>query len=301
MRCGSLLRCGALLRGRMDRYLRDLFDREGDFFYLLPFFTSDTAMVDTQTFPCYLVANWKMSLSNRQSLELARDLIREAAMMPLPDDLHTWVAPSFLAIPDTVRALSGSRFQVGGQNLWPETHGAFTGEVSPSQLKEIGATFVIVGHSERRTLVKEGDDLIRRKVQSAIRHGLVAILCVGETREERRSGRTLEVLRNQLTAAIQGCSPHEVKSLLIAYEPVWAIGTGEVASLDQIAEAHTTISSLVYDLTHAYCPVLYGGSLKPENADSILALPSVHGGLVGGASLVAESFFDLIRAGVAGM
>lgn len=258
-------------------------------------------MIDAPTFPFYLVANWKMSLSTRQSIELARDLMRESAMMPVPDDLHTWVAPSFLAIPDTVRALSGSRFQVGGQNVWPESHGAFTGEVSPTQLKEMGATFVIIGHSERRTLIKEGDELIRRKVQSAIRHGLVAILCVGETREERRSGKTLEVLRTQLTSAIQGCSPHEVKSLLIAYEPVWAIGTGEVASLDQIAEAHSAISSLVFELTHSYCPVLYGGSLKPENADAILALPSVHGGLVGGASLVAESFFDLVRAGVAGM
>ena len=275
--------------------------REGGSFYLLLLFTADTVMSDTETFPCYMVANWKMSLSTRQSVELARDLIREAAMMPVPDDLHTWVAPSFLAVPDTLRALSGSRFQVGGQNLWPETHGAYTGEVSPSQLKEIGATFVIVGHSERRTLLNESDDLIRRKVQSAIRNGLVAILCVGETREERRSGRTLEVLRNQLTKAIQGCSPHEVKSLLIAYEPVWAIGTGEVASLDQIAEAHTAISTIVHDLTHAYCPVLYGGSLKPENADAILALPSVHGGLIGGASLVAESFFDLVRAGISGM
>ena len=258
-------------------------------------------MLDAPSFPRYIVANWKMSLSTRQSLELSRALLFEVAMMAIPDDLHTWVAPSFLAIPDTSRALSGSRFQVGGQNLWPETYGAFTGEVSPLQLKEMGATFVIVGHSERRLLAKETDDLIRRKVEAAIRHGLTCILCIGETREERKAGRTLEVLRSQLTDALRGRSSHEVRSLLVAYEPVWAIGTGEVASLEQIAEAHTAIATIVHELTTTYSPVLYGGSLKPDNAEAILALPSVHGGLVGGASLNANSYFDLVKAGIAGL
>lgn len=258
-------------------------------------------MTDAPTFPCYIVANWKMSLSTRESIELSRGLLRESAMLPIPDDLHTWVAPSFLAIPDTYRTLFGSRFQVGGQNLWPEAHGAFTGEVSPLQLKEMGATFVIIGHSERRLLAKETDELIRRKVETAIRHNLTCILCIGETREERKAGRTLEVLRSQLTTALRGRSPHEVRSLLVAYEPVWAIGTGEVASLEQIGEAHTAIAALVHELTNASCPVLYGGSLKPDNAREILALPSVHGGLIGGASLQVESYFELVKAGIAGM
>lgn len=165
----------------------------------------------------------------------------------------------------------------------------------------MGASFVIVGHSERRLLAKETDDLIRRKVETAIRHGLTAILCIGETREERKTGRTLEVLRSQLSTALMGRSPHEVGSLLIAYEPVWAIGTGEVATLDQISEAHTAIAALVKDLTNATCPVLYGGSLKPDNAREILALPSVHGGLIGGASLQAESYFELVKAGIAAL
>ncbi len=256
---------------------------------------------DMQSFPCYLVANWKMSLSTRQSLELATALMHEASMMPIPDDLHTWLSPSFLAIPDIARKVAGTRFRVGGQNLWPEQHGAYTGEVSPTQLKEMGATFVIVGHSERRSLVHEGEELIRRKVKSAITNGLACILCIGETRDERKAGKTLAVLRSQITSAVLGLSPHEVRSLLIAYEPVWAIGTGEVATTEQIAEAHTTISTIVAELTTARCPVLYGGSLKPENAPEILALPSVHGGLIGGASLQSGSYFELVRAGLAGM
>jgi triosephosphate isomerase len=211
------------------------------------------------------------------------------------------VAPAFTALASVAEALAGSPLALAAQNCYPQASGAFTGEVSPALLRDVGCRYVIVGHSERRSLFGESDDFIRQKVKAVLDEGLLAILCIGETLEERNENRTFEILEGQIDAGLKGINKAAAEGLTIAYEPVWAIGTGQTASDDQAEEAHRFIRDLLarrYDQELAdRIRILYGGSVKPDNVDGLMAMPNIDGALVGGASLKAADFIRIVRFG----
>lgn len=208
------------------------------------------------------------------------------------------VCTPFVSLTDVVEITRGTNISVGAQNCHFERSGAFTGEVSAAMLKAIGIEYVIVGHSERRKYFNETDEMINRKVKSLLSEGMKPILCVGETKEEREKGLTFCVVEMQIRHALYGLSRQEVENIVIAYEPVWAIGTGVVAKPEQAQEAHRFIRKLLSELYDAKLaesiPILYGGSIKPDNFFAIMAQPDVDGGLVGGASL-DEQFVKLAQ------
>jgi triosephosphate isomerase len=208
--------------------------------------------------------------------------------------------PPFTLLAEAERVLRGSPVHWGGQDLHWESSGAFTGEISALMLREAGCRFVIVGHSERRQLFGETDASVRRKIRAALTAGLVPIVCVGETERERDAGETDTVLRRQVEAGLGGLSLSGGESLVLAYEPVWAIGTGRTASPEQAQEAHAGIREVLASVLGAETAdavrILYGGSVKPSNAGSLLQAPDIDGALVGGASLEAESFLAIVRA-----
>ena len=227
-----------------------------------------------------VAANWKMNLLRAEAAALVQKLEEP------PAGTRVVIFPSFPLIP-TVAELAG-RIEVGGQDLHPEDKGAFTGDVSGAQLKDAGCTWVLCGHSERRQGHGEGDDLVARKIAAAQRHGLTPMVCVGETRDERKAGDTLEVLERQVRSALESLQGE----FALAYEPVWAIGTGETATPEIAQEAHKFIRSLLGEEV----PILYGGSATPDNAAGLIAQPDVDGFLVGGASLDPGKFLSIIRA-----
>ena len=228
--------------------------------------------------PRIVAANWKMNLLRAEAEEHVR-IVREEAEGPA----RIVIFPSF----PLIHAVAGAGIEIGGQDLHPEDKGAFTGDVSGAQLKDAGCAWVLCGHSERRQGHGEGDDLVARKVAAALRHGLIPMVCVGETREERKAGDTFRVLERQVRAAIP-----EQGEYALAYEPVWAIGTGETATPETAQEAHAFLRSLL----DRDVPILYGGSATPENAPGLIAQPDVDGFLVGGASLDPRKFLSIIRA-----
>lgn len=237
-----------------------------------------------------VAANWKMHKLRREAASYCRELLAGLGESPA----QVVIFPSFPLLPDVAAALEDGPVAVGGQDLHPEDKGAHTGDVSAPQLIDAGCLWVLVGHSERRHDHGEGDELVARKVEAAMRHGLTPILCVGETREERREGRTFEVLERQLYGAL----PADPGELAVAYEPVWAIGTGETATPEIAQEAHHFLRQLLDDLlgeaAASWVEVIYGGSVKPDNAAELIAQPDIDGFLVGGASLDADKFLSII-------
>lgn len=236
----------------------------------------------------YLIGNWKMNLTAKNAVALAH------AIMPVTAKLRrtqVGLAPSFTAIATVAQRIAGSGIQLGGQNVCGEAKGAFTGEISVEMLRELGCSFAIIGHSERRHTFGESIEIVARRVHGALSQAFATILCVGETLAERDAGRTLEVLDQQL-AALEGL--RYGSRLTIAYEPVWAIGTGRVASPDLIASAHQHLAQRLEHLGGP-APILYGGSVNPGNLREILQVPHVDGALVGGASLSAETFSELLQ------
>ena len=217
----------------------------------------------------------------------------------LPDDRKVVICPPATAL-DIVTGASMGRFETGIQNFYPAENGAFTGEISPAMVHDCGGQWALCGHSERRHIFNEPDELISRKVNFALAHDLKVMLCVGETLEERESGHLNAVLMRQLTSALSGQSSETaVSSIAIAYEPVWAIGTGKTAGPAEIKEAHELIRGDLRTMFASACtelPILYGGSVKPSNAHEILGLDNVDGVLVGGASLEAKSFLAIINS-----
>jgi triosephosphate isomerase len=245
-----------------------------------------------------VVGNWKMNLDRAKAGELVRQL-REGATA----SAEVGVAPPFPYLAEVVEAARGSKLFVGAQNLSAEPYGAFTGEVSGAMLKDVGCTHVIVGHSERRHGphgTAESNDEVGRKVRAALAAGLVPILCVGETAAERQAKRTVSVVLDQMDAGLRGIAEAEAAPLLVAYEPVWAIGTGLNATPEQAGEVHRLLRDwLVKRYSPAFADrtrILYGGSVKPENAAELLKVPDVDGALVGGASLAASSFLSIVKA-----
>ena len=218
-------------------------------------------------------------------------------------DVDVVVCPPFVSLESAGKALEGSTVKLGAQNMHPEPSGAFTGEVSAPMLRALFATHVILGHSERRSYFGETDAFINQKVLAALKNQLRPILCVGETLAEREAGATLKVVQTQIEAGLDGVSHEQAATLVIAYEPVWAIGTGKVATTDQAQEVHAYIRGLLVKLfgepAAQKVRILYGGSMKPANAPELLAQKDIDGGLIGGASLESRSFVDLVKAAVA--
>jgi len=243
-----------------------------------------------------LAGNWKMYKSPAEAGRLALE-VREGAGDALASR-DVVVAPPFTAIPAVAEALRGSGIGLAAQNMHPEVEGAYTGEVSPAMLRESGCSHVILGHSERRQLFGETDEGVARKAQAALAHGLTPIVCVGETLAERESDRTMEVVERQTERALRALSAEQVTAAVVAYEPVWAIGTGKVATPEQAEEVHAFVRRLV-DRSHgepaaAALRILYGGSVKPDNIAVLMAQPDIDGALVGGASLKADSFLKIV-------
>ena len=245
----------------------------------------------------YIAGNWKMNLERKSALGLVGQLRERAGART---DLDVAVFPPFVYLDLVVRALAGSSIRVGAQNCSHAQSGAFTGEVSAGMLADLGATTVIVGHSERRQHFGESDQLVNAKLLAALAAGLDAILCVGETLEERNQKLTEKVIGRQLTAGLKGVAPRDLDRLTVAYEPVWAIGTGVNATPQQASAAHAYLrgvfAGLYQDGLAERLRIQYGGSVKPDNARAILSAPDVDGCLVGGASIQAESFLGILES-----
>ncbi|MCE1227202.1 MAG: triose-phosphate isomerase [Geobacteraceae bacterium] len=243
-----------------------------------------------------IAGNWKLF----KTLAEAKSLVDELApLVSTVQGVEVVVAPVFTAISTVAAAAEKTLIKVAAQDCYWEEEGAFTGEVSPKLLKDAGCSYVIIGHSERRQYFGETDETVNRKTKAALKAGLVVLLCVGETLAERESNATFSVIKTQVSGGLAGVSAADLAHVVIAYEPVWAIGTGKTASDDQAQEVHAFIRSLVAELYSSSgadaLRILYGGSVKPENVKGLMAQADIDGALVGGASLKAESFAGIVR------
>lgn len=243
-----------------------------------------------------IAGNWKLHKSLSESRELAAGLARDLAEVT---DIDIVIAPVYTSIATVADAVKGSPVSVASQNCYPEETGAFTGEVSPLLLKDAGCEYVIVGHSERRQILKEADQFINLKVKKVLDTDLTPILCIGETLEQRENDETLDILAGQLKEGLAGLSNDQMSRIVVAYEPVWAIGTGKTASDDQAQDAHSFIRGVIQGLSSPEialaCRILYGGSVKPDNVDGLMGQDDIDGALVGGASLKLEDFVRIAR------
>jgi triosephosphate isomerase len=244
-----------------------------------------------------VVGNWKMHGTLAEASTLARGVVNGARDV---SGVELALAPPFTSLPTVAAITRDSGIALAAQNAHWEMRGAFTGEVSPEMLRELGCRYAILGHSERRHIFMETDEMIAKKLPAAIAAGLHPILCVGETLDERQADKTDAVVSRQLTSALKGLDKGVIKSVSVAYEPVWAIGTGHNATPRQVEEVHRAVRRLLAQLwskEHAgNCRMVYGGSVKPENAAELAAVQDVDGFLVGGASLQADSFLKIARA-----
>lgn len=245
-----------------------------------------------------IVGNWKMYVGSVEpATALAQGVVAACAGQ---DGVEVGVCPPATALPAVVAACKGSAVGVGGQNLYPKEEGAFTGEISGAFLASLGCRYVILGHSERRTYFQEDDAFINAKVKCALSFGLTPILCCGETQEQRDSGQTESVVDTQLRGGLASLTPEEMSKLIVAYEPVWAIGTGKVATSADAQSVHAFIRGLLTSVsdesTAASIRIQYGGSVKADNAVELLGQPDIDGALVGGASLKADQFGAIIAA-----
>lgn len=245
-----------------------------------------------------IVANWKMHGGQALCALLARQIV--SGLRRQPASAEVVLAPPFTSLETVRRSLRGSTVKLAAQNCHWELQGAFTGEVSPVMVRELGCDYVIVGHSERRHILHESDEMIARKLAPIVTQGMRAILCVGETLDQRQTGKTSAVIRRQLRIALKGLTKADIAKVEIAYEPVWAIGTGQNATPKQINQVHRRIRVC---LTQWFGPsaakplrILYGGSVKPENVNSLVVNKEINGLLVGGASLKSETFLPIIQA-----
>ena len=253
-----------------------------------------------------IAGNWKMNKTPSEARSFAAQLLQSLAAAGRPEGVEVVLCPSFPALAAVAEEIRRSGLEswvhLGAQNLFWEPHGAFTGEVSGAMLADVGCRYVIVGHSERRHLLGESDEWVARKVRAAMSFGLTPILCVGETLEERRRGQTEAVVRRQLDSALEGLSAEAVGAMVVAYEPVWAIGTGENASGE---EANRVIDGVIRarvreafgEEAAVRLRIQYGGSVSPSNIGEFMAYPSIDGALVGGASLKVDSFVAIVAAG----
>ena len=250
--------------------------------------------------PKIIAGNWKMYKDINESAELLNAL--KTKLSVLPNGVKAIVCPPFTSLALAKELLKGSPIALGAQNMYPEDEGAFTAEISPKMLRSVGCQYVILGHSERRQYFQESDDFINKKVKKAIAAGLIPIICVGESLQEREKNITNLVVTTQITGCVQGIPASDIEKSIIAYEPVWAIGTGKVATPQQAQDVHKLIRGLLaklYSSSMAEKVVIqYGGSVKPDNAKELLHQPDIDGALVGGACLKADSFTAIVQAAV---
>jgi triosephosphate isomerase len=244
-----------------------------------------------------IAGNWKMNKTITEALELVRELTMELKDIK---DVDILVCPVFTALYSVSQAVEGSNIKMGAQNLFWEDKGAFTGEISAPMLKDTHCEYVILGHSERRSIFKETNENVNKKIKAALKAELLPILCVGERLDEREAEKTFEVVSDQVKGSLAGLSADDLDKLIIAYEPVWAIGTGKVATPDQAQEVHAYIRKIIADnfgkQTADNLRIQYGGSVKPDNIKELIGQPDIDGALVGGASLKADSFIALVKA-----
>ncbi len=246
-----------------------------------------------------VAGNWKMNNTLGETKKLLKSLKKELKGLKLVDT-RVIIAPSFVNLQHTVKKTENSIIEVSAQNLHQATNGAFTGEISVDMLLDIGVNTVILGHSERRAYFNETDEALAQKVNTAIGSGLDVIFCFGEQLEDRQNEKHFEIVESQLKEALFALSSEAYKNIILAYEPVWAIGTGQTATADQAQEMHKFIRSILaknYDEKLANSvSILYGGSVKPNNAEEIFSKPDVDGGLIGGASLKAKDFSAIVKS-----
>ena len=245
-----------------------------------------------------IAGNWKLYKTRDEALALIEEL---APLVKGVTNVEVIVAPVFTVLPTLVGALSGTGISMAGQDVFWEEEGAFTGEISPRMLLDAGASHAIIGHSERRQYFGETEQTVNKKVKAALKGALVPILCIGETLDAREAGDTFKVLESQLKGGLEGLSATQFAPVIVAYEPVWAIGTGKTASDEQAQQAHAFIRGVLAELygkgTADKTRILYGGSVKPENIKGLMACADIDGALVGGASLKGASFASLVRFG----
>ncbi len=248
----------------------------------------------------FIAGNWKMHLDRGGAVALATGIARKVADFS-GDTANCDIAicPPSIYLDAVAGAIAGSAVGLGGQNMYHAAQGAFTGETSPAMLLNVGCKYVILGHSERRAIFGESNTEINKKVHAAIAAGLTPIVCVGEQLDERESGRTLDVVREQFEGSLAGVSPEQMATTVVAYEPVWAIGTGKVATPEQAEAVHADLRKMIETRYNAEVAskvrILYGGSVKPDNATSLLSQPNIDGALVGGASLKVDDFIGIIQ------
>lgn len=245
-----------------------------------------------------IAGNWKMNKLLGEAVQFV-DEVKER--VPSNDKVEAVVCAPFPYLPTLVEKTKNTNVEIAAQNMHFEDNGAYTGEVSPEMLKDIGVTYVVLGHSERREMFAETDETVNKKVHAAFKHGLVPIICVGETLEQREANETMAIVENQVKAALEGLTEAQVKEAIVAYEPIWAIGTGKTATSEQANEVCThirkTVAKTVSEAASEALRIQYGGSVKPSNVDELLAQSDIDGALVGGASLEADSFLQLVEAG----
>lgn len=245
-----------------------------------------------------VAGNWKMNKINAEGAETVREL---GALVAEYKNVEVIIGAPAIMLSDLVKAAEGTRVKIAAQNMYPKDSGAFTGEISPLMLKAVGVEYVILGHSERREYFGETDEFINAKVKSALTHEITPILCVGEKLEERESGKTSEVNSRQIKGGMAGLTAEEAKKIIIAYEPVWAIGTGKTATPEMAQDTHKEIRGVVAEMFGAEVAegitIQYGGSMNAANAADLMAQPDIDGGLVGGASLDAKTFAIVVKGG----
>lgn len=241
-----------------------------------------------------IAGNWKMNTTLGEAQALVADLLK----LRIPEGREVLVCPPFISLAAVADRVRGSGIQVGAQNMYTEASGAFTGEIAPPMLTDLGCTYVILGHSERRQYFGETNVLVREKVEAAFAHGLIPIVCVGESEAQRESGETVAHITEQVTMAVQGLPIVAAENLVFAYEPIWAIGTGKTATKEQAQEVcsliRKVIASLQNEAVASAVRILYGGSVKASNIDELMAEEDIDGALVGGASLKANDFAGII-------
>lgn len=250
----------------------------------------------------FIAGNWKMNLDRQASVALASEVSRRLGEWADHKQVDAAVCPPSCYIDAVVSAVDRNLLGVGAQNMYHQPKGAFTGELSAAMLLDLGCKYVILGHSERRHVLGETDEDVNKKVMAALAAGLAPIVCVGETLDQREAGRTLDVIRTQFSGSLAGLSAEQMATVVIAYEPVWAIGTGRTATPQQAEEVHLDLRKIMADCYNKQVAdsvrIQYGGSVTPNNAAELLAQPNIDGALVGGASLKADSFLGIVLAAV---
>ena len=247
----------------------------------------------------FIAGNWKMHKTIPEAVEMVKALKEES---PQLTDAELVVIPPYTMLSEVKKVIEGSTIQLGAQNIFWEEKGAFTGEVSPPMLKDAGCQYVTIGHSERRQYFGETNETVNKKIKAALAHELTPIMCIGESLEEREKGNTMDKVETQINSGLEGLGKDEIRRIVIAYEPIWAIGTGVTATPSQAEEVHSFIRKKLTERygneIASYAIILYGGSVKPANTYSILKENNINGALVGGASLEADSFIQITKEAI---